>query len=605
MREASTAATTTAASVRPLRQEVEAPAAGRFRWSFALVTGLTLLALLVLVGVAAPLVMAHAANTLSDHTSRPMSAGHWFGTDEFGRDMLARSFVATRLSLLMATAATLISVVLGVMLGAGLWVCPRALREAGLRLVETAVSYPGLLIALIVTAILGAGGPAVVIGIGVAGIPAFARLTANLASSVAHRDFVVTARLLGVPPRRIVSRHILPTIAEPMLILVATGFAVALMELSALSFVGLGVQSPHYDYGKLLVDALPAIYTRPTQVVGPALMIVVAILGAMLVGDGLAAAADPRSSRPVHASRTSGRTSSRTFGRTSARTWPDSAGRGHSPMGMEAAPDSFVLVEDLRVATTEGIELVHGVSFSIARGEVVGIVGESGSGKSLTAMSLARLLADGLESCAAQLRIGELDLRHRVPARELATNVALVYQDPGTTFSPALRMGSQLGEVLRSHRGLSRGQARERVLEGLRAVRLTDPERRLRQHPHELSGGMRQRAMIAAALINRPQLIIADEPTTALDVTVQAEILRELKRLNRQSGTSLLFISHDIAVVEELCDRVLVMKDGLLVEELTRSQLAEGEVRHPYTRTLIAATPRLQASVTAPEDHHA
>ncbi|WP_205014297.1 ABC transporter ATP-binding protein [Nocardioides albidus] len=343
------------------------------------------------------------------------------------------------------------------------------------------------------------------------------------------------------------------------------------------------MQSPHYDYGKLLVDALPAIYTRPTQVVGPALMIVLTILAAMLVGDGLAAAADPRSSG----------------GRRGGR-------RGAAPGARSAEvareEDDLVVVEDLRVSTTDGKELVHGVSFRIRRGEIVGVVGESGSGKSLTAMSLARLLADGLESSAAELRVGELDLRGRVPARELATSVALVYQDPGTTFSPALRMGSQLGEVLRTHRGLSRKEARERVLEGLRTVHLTDPERRLRQHPHELSGGMRQRAMIAAAMVNDPRLIIADEPTTALDVTVQAGILRELKRMNREAGTSMLFISHDIGVVEELCDRVLVMKDGEIVEELTWAQLAENDFQHPYTRKLVAATPRLDSPLNGPED---
>ena len=168
-----------------------------------------------------------------------------------------------------------------------------------------------------------------------------------------------------------------------------------------------------------------------------------------------------------------------------------------------------------------------------------------------------------------------------------------MYQDPGTTFSPALRLGTQLTEVPRIHYGDSRGAARTRIVAAFDAVRLRDPERAFRQYPHELSGGMRQRAMIAGAVATAPALIIADEPTTALDVTVQAEVLRGFRRINQEEGTAMLFISHDIAVVADLCDRVLVMRDGAIVEELPAARLAAGDVEHEYTRALIAATPRL------------
>ncbi|WP_426247551.1 dipeptide/oligopeptide/nickel ABC transporter permease/ATP-binding protein [Nocardioides sp. LHG3406-4] len=544
-----------------------------FRWTFGLVFGLSLAGVLVLIAIVAPMVLSERANGLSSDASAGMSAAHWLGTDEFGRDMVARSLVATRLTLILTAAATAISVGCGVLLGAAIWVAPRRIRELCLRVLETAICFPGLLVALIITAILGAGAVAIVIGIGIAGIPIFARLAANFASNVSRRDFVVTARLLGVPARRLVLRHVLPNIAEPILVLTASGFSVALIEVSGLSFIGLGVQSPDYDYGKLLVDALPAIYTRPEQVVGPAVMIVLTILAAMLIGDGLAAAADPRAS----------------------------AQRAERPRRQPAATGEpgtgFVEVEDLRVTTADGRELLHGVSFTIAEGEVLGVVGESGSGKSLTAMSLARLLPDSLAAQARRLRVGDLDLAAAPSRRQLATTISLIYQDPGTTFNPALRMGSQLTEVLRTHHGLSRREARTAILRALEAVHMVDPARRLRQHPHELSGGMRQRAMIASAIAVSPRLLIADEPTTALDVTVQAEILRELRRLNRESTMAMLFISHDISVVEMLCDRVLVMKDGHVVEVLSAEQLRKGEVSHPYTKRLIAATPRITDQV--------
>jgi ABC-type dipeptide/oligopeptide/nickel transport system ATPase component len=169
----------------------------------------------------------------------------------------------------------------------------------------------------------------------------------------------------------------------------------------------------------------------------------------------------------------------------------------------------------------------------------------------------------------------------------------MIYQDPGTTFNPALRMGGQLTEVLRVHRGRSAKEAREIIAGLLADVHITDPDRLMRSHPYELSGGMRQRAMIAAALAAEPALLVADEPTTALDVTVAAGILRELARIRDETDTATLFISHDLGVVEELCDRILVMKDGEIVEELTRSALRAGEVSSPYTRMLLESVPRL------------
>jgi len=206
-------------------------------------------------------------------------------------------------------------------------------------------------------------------------------------------------------------------------------------------------------------------------------------------------------------------------------------------------------------------------------------------------MSVARLLPDGLDASAMAMSLDDIDLMRRVDPKVLAQKLSLVYQDPGSTFNPALRMGTQLTEVLRTHKGESRQKARATILEALRRVHMTLPEKRLGQHPHELSGGMRQRAMIAAALATNPSLIIADEPTTALDVTVQAEILREIRRLNSDLGTAVMFISHDIGVVKALCDRVLVMNAGEIVEEIAAADLTVEQAQHPYTRALLAATP--------------
>lgn len=545
------------------------PTGSPFRWTPGLVAGLVMMSVLVITAIAAPIFLTHAADTLTPNTSLGPNAEHWLGTDSFGRDVLSRTLVATRLTLIMTAATTAIAVGAGIIIGTAIWLAPRIVRDTCLRIIEAAVAYPSLIFALIIAAILGQGAGSAVLAVAISSIPAFARLTANMAASISHRDYVTMAKLQGVSGPRVITRHLLPNMAEPLLVLTATVFATTLMDLSSLSFVGLGVQSPEYDFGRLLNDGLFNIYAQPWEAVGPAIMITVTGLAAMLIGDGLAASSDPRGGRKFL---------------TKKRA-------SEVPASFAPAAEELVTVDDLKVSTADGKLLVKGVSLSIREGEILGVVGESGSGKSLTAMSIAGLLAQDLVADAKVLRVGDINLLGRPSPRALATSIGLVYQDPGTTFNPALRMGGQLTEVSRVHLGASKKAADAQMVEALTDIRVTRPKARLKQHPHELSGGMLQRAKIASSLVTDPRLLIADEPTTALDVTVQAEVLRQFKALNRELHTSVLFISHDLGVVQALCDRVLVMKSGEIVEELTGAQLAAGDVHHPYTKKLLAATP--------------
>lgn len=543
-------------------------------WSGTMITGVSLLVLFVVTAIVAPITMKGLAETLTADAGLPPSAAHPLGTDDFGRDLLARTLVAARLTLIMTVTASAIAIFFGLVIGIAIWLSPRRIRVAALRVLETAVAYPTLIFALVIAAILEPGVSSAIIAIGVAGIPSFARVTANLASSVSRSEYVVTARLLGVGPARIAIRHMLPNMAESLLILSTTVFALSLVEISALSFVGLGVQEPDYDFGRLLVDSFATLYTQPTRVVGPAIAIVLAGLSIMLIGDALAAGADPRSKR---------RLSPRIFQRNATVSVP-------------AGDTALVRVEGLTVAI-QGKELVKGISLSIEPGEVVALVGESGSGKSLTAMSIAGLLPEDLTVSADTLRIDDMNMLGRPNRSRLAKEVSIIYQDPGTTFSPALRMGTQLTEVLRSHMGTGRREARRIIAGALADVNISNPEQRLSQHPHQLSGGMRQRAMIAAAMVTSPQLLIADEPTTALDVTVQLDVLRQFRRIHKNDRVAMLFISHDLGVVQELCDTILVMQDGQIVERLVPQQLRERDVRHPYTKALLAAVPVLDTSI--------
>lgn len=557
-------------------------AAGRRRRRFApsLTAGLILGGVLVLIAIFAPIFLGQAAEQMGGGSRQGPSPEHWLGTDALGRDVLARSLVATRLTLLMAAGATALSVIGGVLIGGLIWLAPRKPREVVLRIIDATVAFPALVLALIVAAILGAGSLPALVAIGLAGIPAFARLTSNMVAGIAHRDYVTTARLLGVPGLKLFSRHLLPNISGPLLVLTTSSFALALLEIASLSFVGLGVQSPEFDYGQLLSDGLTAIYSQPWQAIAPSIMLIYAGVTAMLIGDGLAQTLDP-GLRAV---------------KRRASLVPSRKDEAIAP-----APAALVEVRDLHVYAPNGTELVKGVSFSIDRGRVLGLVGESGSGKSMTAMAVAGLLADGVQAEADTVRLEDMNLLARNDPKRMALEIGLVYQDPGTTFNPALRMGGQLAEVARLHMGLGRRAAKQRVEEALDRIHVRDAATRMGQHAFQWSGGMLQRATIASATLTEPKLIIADEPTTALDVTVQAEVLRQFRRINRDRGTAMLFISHDIGVVQELCDEVLVMRSGEIIERLSGADLKAGNVSHPYTQQLLDASPRMDDPIAVRE----
>ncbi len=253
--------------------------------------------------------------------------------------------------------------------------------------------------------------------------------------------------------------------------------------------------------------------------------------------------------------------------------------------------------------TPEGVgRAVDAISFNIHRGETLGIVGESGCGKSITALSILRLVPSPpgniVDGC---VRLGDVDLM-QLPERQMrdvrGNDISMIFQEPMTSLNPVLTIGYQIAETIRRHEGLTRAEAKARAVEMLDLVQIPAPERRARQYPHQLSGGMRQRAMIAMAVSCNPRVLIADEPTTALDVTVQAQVLDLIRELQERLGTAVILITHDLAVVAETAQRVIVMYAGRKVEETTVEALF-ADARHPYTRGLLASLPRLGANASA------
>jgi oligopeptide/dipeptide ABC transporter ATP-binding protein len=561
------------------------------------VFGLVVLATVVVVAIIGPWIWQDRAMVMNVIEARQgVSPRHWLGTDTLGRDVLARILASTRTSLLLALAAVLLGSVIGFPVGAvaGL-LPPRGRRLAG-RCIAIALAFPGIVTALFISTVIGTGAVGAVLAIGLAMAPGFARLAQTLGTAVAGSDYVAAARVLGVRRWPLLRRYVLPNIAEPLLITVTMAASDSLIALSALSYLGLGVQPPAYDWGRVLGEGLKDIYTTPSIALGAGAAIVLTGLAFNLLGESMAHGFDSRSgSVSARALRRMGRSL------LPGRGLPEAAG---SPRDGEA-PVALRL-QDLTV-TFPGpdgapVTPVREVSITVGAGEMVGIVGESGSGKSLTALAAAGLVPYPGRVAVSRREISGTDVATVRPdrlRRLLGTDLAMVFQDPMTSLNPALRLRRQLTEKLEVHEGISRAEASERAIEALTDMRITAARRRLEQFPHELSGGMRQRVMIAMGLMGKPGLLIADEPTTALDVTVQAQIIDLLRTLNAEHGTAVVLISHDVSVVGELCHRVIVMYGGRIVEQGPTAEII-AEPHHPYTAALLAAVPTLQTDRDRP-----
>ncbi|MCP2635434.1 dipeptide/oligopeptide/nickel ABC transporter permease/ATP-binding protein [Microbacterium sp. HD4P20] len=523
----------------------------------------------------------------------PASAAHPFGTDDIGRDILARVMVAARTSLLLTAGATAMLMIGGLVIGLTAVMLPRRLRRALIWVMDMLLAFPWLLLVLFFTVIWDASAIGAMLAIGFAGIPSVTRLVYNMASSVSDQDYVRAARVVGVGKLGIMVRHILPNIANPLLVQSAAAATTTLLAFAGLSFLGLGVQAPEYDWGRLLNEGLVHLYTNPMAALGPGIAIVFAGLVFTMIAETVGQQPGQGIRAVASASRTA--VAVRRHAQAAAASGP-----------VRAAGSALAEVRGLRVSFSDGeggfVERVRGVDLHVDSGEVVGIVGESGSGKSLTAMALAGLLDAPAIVEAEVRRFDDIDLEAKpslTARKRLGVELGVIFQDPLTSLNPALTIGRQLTEVPREHLGMSRAEAHDRAVHGLDAVGIAEPESRLGDYPHQFSGGMRQRAMIGMALTGRPRLIIADEPTTALDVTVQRQVLSVLRRAQQATGAGILFISHDIALVSGFCDRVVVMKDGEVVEELDARRIKE-QATHPYTQGLIACLPDMSSDRTRP-----
>jgi peptide/nickel transport system permease protein len=543
-----------------------------------LVAPAAFVAAIIVIALAAPFL--HLADPVKQDVAHRLSgaaAGSWLGRDEFGRDVLSRLIWGARTSLGVAFASALIAGAIGTALGLiGGWF--RGLGELlALRSADVILCFPPILLALLVVTLLGPGAGTLILVLSILYAPGFARVAYAETLTARNHDYVEAVRALGARNGRILLRTLLPNIAGPVLVQLSLAVASAVVVESGLSFLGLGVVPPSPSWGLMIRGARATMEQAPLLLLWPCAALVTTILAMNLLCDALRDALDPRTATAP------------TKRRLIDRLIP----------GIVAAPRADAPLFEIHELTlgvetpTGSVRPVEDVNLSLRQGETLAIVGESGSGKSLTALAAMGLLPPAVRPASGSiwldgndlLQLGEPAMRKLRGGR-----IAMIFQDPMSSLNPVHRAGDQVAEAIRAHRGLSHDAARNEALALFRRVGIADPEGRLIAYPHEMSGGMKQRVMIAMAIANSPALLIADEPTTALDVTVQAQILELLLALKRETGMAMVFITHSLSVVAEIADRVTVMYAGQVVEDGIVAEVFR-EPLHPYTRALLAASP--------------
>ncbi|WP_439617340.1 dipeptide/oligopeptide/nickel ABC transporter permease/ATP-binding protein [Shinella sp.] len=546
--------------------------------------GLVLLGLIALVILLVPILPLPDpdATAPADRLKPLLTAGHLLGTDQLGRDILSRLLWGTRISIAVGFAATLIAALIGSAIGIVAGYAGGRTDNAMMRGIDMLMAFPYILLALAIVAALGPGLMNALYAIAVVNIPFFARNVRGVTLGYVHREFVDAARLSGKGNLSIILTEVLPNVLPVIIITMSTTAGWMILETAGLSFLGLGAQPPQADLGSMLGEGRAQLFTAPHVSIVPGVMIFFIVISLNVLGDGVRDVLDPRLRSGAL-----------------ARPGPVTEVASGRAMPANAVADAALSIAGLETGFRRGggvVPAVCGVSLHVKPGECLGLIGESGSGKSVTALSVMGLVASppGL-ICNGAVYLGNEDVLAMPETRLIASRgsrVAYVFQDPLTTLHPMYPVGRQVEEAIAAHQSIGAAACRERAVALLDKVGIPEARERAKHYPHQLSGGQRQRVGIAMALANDPDVIVADEPTTALDVTVQARILELLRDLQRERGMALLFITHDFGVVSEICDRVAVMKDGEIVETgETRAVLANPQ--HAYTKRLIACVPEL------------
>jgi peptide/nickel transport system permease protein len=502
--------------------------------------------------------------------------GYLLGGDASGRDVFTMLIWGGRSTLLGAFLAVAVAVSLGATSGLIAGYFGRTFDAVSSWIANVILALPGMIVLLALYQAVGASVYSSMAVFGVLLAPGFFRLTRNQVIAVKHELYIDAAKVSGLSNARIIGRHVLSAVRSPIIIQISIVAGIAIIIQAGLSFLGLGDSN---SWGGQLSGAFQSIRQKGTLVIWPGAAIALTVMSFVLLANAIR---DALRRQRAGLSSEPQRTADPELAATASLTG-------------EIDRDALLVVDGLTIGYGSSVRpkvVVDNVSFHVAEGEILGLVGESGSGKSQTTFAIQGLLPPGGRIISGSIRFRGRELTtlsasgyRAIRGRE----IAYVPQEPMSNLDPTFTVGFQLVEPMRAVLGLSKRDARARALSLLERVGIPDPKRTFRAYPHQISGGMAQRVLIAGAISCEPALLIADEPTTALDVTVQAEILDLLRTLQADTGMAIILVTHDFGVVADICERVAVMQTGELVEVNDALTLFDAP-RHPYTQMLLGST---------------
>lgn len=582
-----------------ITSESEAAVIGRSRSTFYRVVTNPLgaicigfLLFVIVLGILAPVIAPEGPNYTDLNVVRlpPFSPGHPLGGDSAGRDILARLVWGSHQSAIACVTILVTSVAVGVSSGlvAGFY---RGRFEAVADFVcELFMSLPGVLLLVALYAFTGPNLVAAMFAFGLLLSPTYFRIVRGIVVGVRNELYVDAAKVVGLSDAAIVGRHVLWAVRGPVIIQSAFILASGIGNEAGVSFLGLSDPAKS-SWGIVLQESFNNIYRNPVAVVWPSLIICLTVMSFILLGNVLSDVMGSSSSSRVF----SAGKRTRAVAAASEGPVPEPTTAIREPVD----PDLVLSIRGFKVGYPTGPqevrEVVHGVDLDIRRGEVHGLVGESGSGKSQIAFSVLGILPKEAVMLGGQVFVAGTDVAanagHLAAVR--GRKVGYIPQEPMTNLDPCFTIGSQLVQGLRAAKPMTKAEAVDILTNLLVRVGIKDPDRVMGLYPHEISGGMAQRVLICGAIAPDPDILIADEPTTALDVTVQAEVLDLLRGLVRERGLATLLVTHNLGVVADLCDTVSVMKDGVIVERGTVDEIFD-QPREEYTRELLASSRRVE-----------
>lgn len=511
-------------------------------------------------------------------------AVHWFGTDSAGRDVFTRLAFSTRFSLMTAGVAVVVSLLIGVVSGLIAGYFGGWFDSVSSWSTSIIMALPGLVVLLAAITVIGPSMWYAMMIFGVLMSPAYFRLVYTTVRGVRNELYVDAARVSGLSDLRIISRHILGVVRAPIIIQTAIIASIAIAIQSGIEFLGLGDKDTP-SWGSMLNDAFRQIYEAPGLLVWPSATIALVSIALVIFANTVRDELERTGPKPTKIKNLKSAAQTKADAdAVEAIIHPDAARDKKSPM---------LSISNLAVGYPDGAggikQVVHSVNLTVNKGEVVGLIGESGSGKTQTAFSVLGLLPTGGRVVAGSIVFEGEELTTasaKAYDKIRGGRISYIPQEPMSNLDPSFTIGSQLVEPMMKVLGMSKKTATSRAIGLLERVGIPSPTTTMKKYPHEISGGQAQRVLIAGAVSCNPDLIIADEPTTALDVTVQAEVLDLLRELQKETNTALLLVTHNFGVVADLCDYINVMQNGRIVEAGGVVEIFK-KAKHPYTQSLL------------------